>query len=55
MCTMFVAKVHVSVIIFKKQGSPKDGYISRRYFLKTICCSLNLTKMVPYHWSRMGK
>ena len=43
-----------------KQGSPKDSYIPAVVF-RTFCFSLNLTgtlnltKIVHYHWSRMGK
>ena len=38
------------------QGNPTDGYIPHRcFFFRTCCLSLNLTKSVHYHWSRMGK
>jgi len=48
-------------LTLNKQGSLKDGYIPRRCFFRTFCFSLNLTgtlnltKIVHYHWSWMGK
>jgi len=45
----------------QKQGNLKDDYIPCCCFFSTFCFflnltgMLNLTKIVLYHWSRMGK
>ena len=46
--------------VYSKQGSPNDGYIPCCCFFVNILFfsqpgMLNLTKIVHYHWSRMGK
>ena len=48
--------VQRNILCGNEQGSPKDGYIHHRCFFRTFCFSLNLTgtlnltKIVHYHW-----